>query len=508
MKYVDLFAGCGGLSLGIEASGGELLFAVEKSDMAARSFHHNFIGDMADERAWGRYVASELEDQVAAKVVVRPLADVLSHEEMLHDLAREELDLVVGGPPCQGFSMAGRRDKHDLRNRLAWEYLTFVERTSPKAVVIENVVGMSRSFIEGEDSSFNQLQLALTANGASKYGYAVQPVLVNAVHYGAPQFRPRLMLIAVRDDIAAAQGITVTSSIWKSDFVDRLNLSQVPPLAPVPTTRSAEAFTIRDAISDLQGWEGQWKGRNDLYRARLASFNAPVRAGRIALGEVPNQNLRRHSERVATRFSFYRMLLDNGLDQTLLSSMSALPEDLARELAKSKLSSLRPPLELSVTDSGKTKVLDTLDELIELALDLRTKKHSQKVLPADQPSRTVVTLPDDYGHPISPRTFTVRELARFQGFPDSFEFVGRETTGANRRRVEVPQYTQVGNAVSPWQSLAVGKRLAPIIRRARMMRAEGHNDYGASRVRDYGQLHQLLSEANVIEHEPVVLASS
>lgn len=463
MKYVDLFAGCGGLSLGIEAAGGKLLFAVEKSDMAARTFYHNLIGDAADEEAWKAYAGSELKDQVEAHVVVRPLADILACEEVLQSLAHQELDLVVGGPPCQGFSMAGRRDKDDLRNRLAWEYLTFVERTSPKAVVIENVVGMSRSFVEGEDSSFNQLQRALAANGSSQYGYVVQAVLVNAMHYGAPQFRPRLMLIAVRDDIAAAQGISVTPLIWKSDFLDLLDLEEVPALAPIPTTRSTEVFTIRDAISDLQGWEGLPKGRNDLYKRRLRLLAGAVRRREVALDTVPNQNLRKHSERVATRFSFYKLLLDNDLDQSLLSSMSSLPRGLARELASAKLSGLLPPFELAVA-SGKSIHVESTDDLVELALDLVTKKHSQKVLAADQPSRTVVTLPDDYGHPVAPRTFTVRELARFQGFPDSFQFVGRETTGAGRRRTEVPQYTQVGNAVSPWQSLAVGRRLKPIVR--------------------------------------------
>jgi DNA (cytosine-5)-methyltransferase 1 len=67
-----------------------------------------------------------------------------------------------------------------------------------------------------------------------------------------------------------------------------------------------------------------------------------------------------------------------------------------------------------------------------------------------------VSLPDDYVHPEVPRTMTVREMARFQSFPDSFEFRAKETTGSLRRRVEVPQYTQVGNAVPPKMALAVG----------------------------------------------------
>jgi len=101
--------------------------------------------------------------------------------------------------------------------------------------------------------------------------------------------------------------------------------------------------------------------------------------------------------------------------------------------------------------------------MLQLLLDLRTRKHSQKALAWNEPARTVVTLPDDYVHPSEPRIFTVRELARFQGFPDDFEFVGKETTGSLRRRVEVPQYSQVGNAVSPYLSFAIGNLLESLI---------------------------------------------
>ena len=81
-----------------------------------------------------------------------------------------------------------------------------------------------------------------------------------------------------------------------------------------------------------------------------------------------------------------------------------------------------------------------------------------------EPARTVVTVADDYVHPFAPRTFTVRELARFQGFPDTFEFRAKETTGGLNRRNEVPQYSQVGNAVSPFLALAVGKLATKVLK--------------------------------------------
>lgn len=464
MKFIDLFAGCGGLSLGVERAGGKLHFAVEKSEMAARTFYHNNIASARSDSDWERYLAREIAEQAAAGVIVRPLADVLEDGRVMADAAAHELDLVVGGPPCQGFSMAGRRNKDDVRNKLAWEFLSFVEQTSPKMVVIENVVGMSRSFVEGEDSSFQQLRLALELNERGKYRYVVQPVLVNAMHFGAPQHRPRLMLIALRKDLAVQLGVAATENIWKSGFKDQIETGDIPELAPKPSIASDDKLLIRDAIADLDTWPAHPPTQNKEYIKKLRNFESFV----VRRSEVlwrQNHNMRRHSPRVIKRFSFYKLLLERGIDQGLLSVMGQLDEDLALRHALVELRDIKFPVNIQVDLDGSAESIDNVEDLAALAWVLRTKKHSQKVLAADAPSRTVVTLPDDYGHPIHPRTFTVRELARFQGFPDNFEFMGKETTGAERRRVEVPQYTQVGNAVSPWQSYAVAARVREILDR-------------------------------------------
>lgn len=161
MKYVDLFAGCGGLSLGVERAGGELVVAVEKSDMAARTFYHNLVADASDARKWNDYIALPVKEQAEGRVLVKELNVLLNDDNVMQGLTEANLDLVVGGPPCQGFSLAGRRKFDDVRNKLPWEYLEFVARTQPKAVVIENVVGMNQRFTTQEESSFTQLQQAL-----------------------------------------------------------------------------------------------------------------------------------------------------------------------------------------------------------------------------------------------------------------------------------------------------------------------------------------------------------
>ena len=94
--------------------------------------------------------------------------------------------------------------------------------------------------------------------------------------------------------------------------------------------------------------------------------------------------------------------------------------------------------------------------------DLETKKHSQRALAANKfPKMTVVSIPDDYVHyDINmPRTFSVRECARLQTFPDHFHFYGKRTSGGERRKIDCPQYTQVGNAVPPKLSKSVAEHI-------------------------------------------------
>ena len=92
-----------------------------------------------------------------------------------------------------------------------------------------------------------------------------------------------------------------------------------------------------------------------------------------------------------------------------------------------------------------------------------TRKHSQRVIKKECPSPTVLTIPDDFIHPFEDRTLTVREMAALQGFKNNFIFYGSITTGGLRRRSEVPQYSQVGNAVPPPLSRAIGMRLIKIL---------------------------------------------
>lgn len=450
LTYVDLFAGCGGLSLGLEEAGFELALAVEKSPMAAETFFHNFIEPITDEGAFQEFVASPLEEQARKRLVVDELAAVLGCAPLLEHLKAQGIDLVAGGPPCQGFSLAGRRDPDDIRNKLPWQFLDFVAAIEPKAVLIENVSGMRQDFKKrAARSPFEDLRLALERSGP---GYVVQPALLNAMHFGVPQHRPRVMLFALRRDLAALAGIKGSAETWNSAYEESgtLLFNARPPLVPGATHTGEAKLTVADALKDLS--KAGYKKRT-----RPSAYAAGMRAGLEEGRALQNHVLRRHAEQTETRFRLYQYLRDAGIPPSVLgiAKQSGVTRKAMLGMARQALEGARLP---AVAPDG-TVLASDMDALVSLALRLGTKKHSQWPLSWDKPSPTVVSLPDDYVHPSEPRVLTVREMARLQSFPDHFEFRAKETTGSMRRRFEVPQYTQVGNAVPPRLGYAAGETI-------------------------------------------------
>jgi DNA (cytosine-5)-methyltransferase 1 len=467
-KCVDLFAGCGGLSLGLRAAGFKERLAVEKSEMAAETYHHNLIAPIEDVEKWKRdHVGADLAEQVHRGLVVNELGALLEREELVESIAAEGIDLVAGGPPCQGFSMAGRRNPDDARNRLPWQFLEFVETVKPKAVIIENVSGMKSDFAKhGKRSPFKELQEALRQTGS---GYVAQPLLLNARHFGAPQNRPRLFLVGISRDVADTLGITVSDTLWSSADDDGALLPTEggrPMLAPRRTHFSAPELehlgqdaarqkerVVQEALYGLL--EGAPSPQSLAYKEVLAGLDQHV-TGKKTSG-LKNHNKRRHSDKVTKRFGFYQVATERGVNKLVLG----LPyrHDLPREARLEAIRTTYP----GPSEGGGAEFLKDVETYVQHVQELATKKHSQRALRLLEPSPTVVSLPDDFVHPVEPRVPTVRELARFQTFPDTFEFRAKETTGAHRRRVEVPQYTQVGNAVPPLLAKALGTRLHQIL---------------------------------------------
>ena len=472
LTCVDLFAGCGGLSLGLKQAGFKVKLAVEKSPMAGETYYHNLICPIQKPEEWRRFHEDlSVAEQARSGLVVRELSEVLASQSILSQLRKAEIDLVAGGPPCQGFSLAGRRNPCDVRNRLPWQFLQFVDEVRPRAVIIENVSGIRRNYRKhGAAAPFDELRNALAKTGP---GYAVQAMLLNAMHFGVPQHRPRVFLVAVTEDLLSSLDGLIADSAWDSSFdtAHTETRRRRPLLAPKRTHFDAagksEHLTVWDAISDL--FDGGYTAEEPVsdYAREMRAESAFLKAVQLADASVlrpANHVLRRHSEFVKARFRLYQYFRQSEIPPQVLSipMKTGIPAAELRSMICSILANVDYPASL---EDG-TILARNEPAMVRLVWRLATKKHSQRALSWHKPAPTVLALPDDFVHPSVPRIPTVRELARFQSFPDCFEFRSKETTGSIRRRVEVPQYTQVGNAVPPRLAQALGNQLRDVLRAA------------------------------------------
>jgi DNA (cytosine-5)-methyltransferase 1 len=188
---IDLFAGCGGLSLGLEAAGFDIAAAVEFNAIHALVHHFNFP-----------YSVSICQD-------IRELKT----DELLTSIGAKgfdgEVDLVAGGPPCQGFSHIGKRQLDDPRNSLVFEYLRIIKDIQPKYFIFENVPGIA----SGRHKKF----LEELIDELEKIGYQVEkPIkILDASLYGAPQRRKRLIIMGSRNDL---KKVTYPSAIDSQGF--------------------------------------------------------------------------------------------------------------------------------------------------------------------------------------------------------------------------------------------------------------------------------------------------
>jgi DNA (cytosine-5)-methyltransferase 1 len=175
---LDLFSGCGGMSLGLEAAGFDLAASVEIDPIHSLVHHYNFP-----------YSVTICQD--ISQLSSQDLLTAIEHKGFGHNV-----DLIAGGPPCQGFSQIGKRQLEDPRNQLVFEYLRIVSEIKPKYFIFENVPGMAT----GKHQQF--LNELITEFAKSDYS-VVQPIQVlDASLYGAPQKRKRLILIGYRNDMS------------------------------------------------------------------------------------------------------------------------------------------------------------------------------------------------------------------------------------------------------------------------------------------------------------------
>ncbi len=408
-KFIDLFSGCGGLSLGLMQAGWEGIFAIEKTEAAFSTLSTNLLSQGRYSYAWPEWLPRK-------NMEVGEL--IANHVENLREL-RGTVDLIAGGPPCQGFSTAGKRDPNDPRNKLAEQYIKVVELVRPSYLILENVRGFNLSFkkdeLKGQEQNFPYS--LVVKKKLEEIGYGVSFKVVKSSDWGVPQHRPRFILIAKygvsSDDFDPFADI----GLFREGFLRAKGLEVDRPVSAGEAIQDLETFGRRLIPNE----DSQQNGFYELsYQPpqHLNGFLSIVRAG--LENEAPNSmRLARHSDAVRSKFS-----------------------DILKNC----------PRGVTVSKSYKA--------------EMEIKKQAITPLCKDLPSATVTTLPDDIIHYAEPRILTVRENARLQTFPDWFEFTGAYTTGGKQRKHTCPRYTQVGNAVPPLLAEAMGLLIEVEMKRA------------------------------------------
>lgn len=377
--YIDLFAGCGGLSLGLYNSRQwKGLFAIEKDSMAFQTLKYNLI-DQHNHFDWPSWLPCQNHE--IDKVL-------LNYKEELTKL-KGKVDLVVGGPPCQGFSSAGRREEKDKRNTLVYSYLEFIDTIRPRMIFFENVKGFDVGFLNNS-AERGIAYSRLVTERLKEIGYTDACYnILDFSEFGIPQRRQRVIIVASLNG-------KIDNSFFESIKDESIKLLKTKKLPVNPT--------IEDAISDLE--------------EKYGKVDSPDSNG-FKAGLYKTNNL--------TKYQKY-MRSDGEKN---------LPD--SHRFVKHRQ---------NVTDKFNQIIKD---ELTSKAIQQKyhTKKHTTQLLKRNLPSPTLTTLPDDFIHYSEPRILTVREYARIQSFPDWYEFKGKYTTGGCMRKHEVPRYTQIGNAIPP-----------------------------------------------------------
>lgn len=381
MKYIDLFSGCGGLALGLHNAGWKGLFAVEKSKDAFSTLKHNLI-DNNSNFDWPDWLPKQNHD----------INNIIEeHEEKLKSL-RGKISLVAGGPPCQGFSMAGRRREKDDRNKLIDSYIKFIELVQPEVLFFENVKGFTIGFKKGNERG--QAYSVYVVKKLQELGYNVHGEIVDFSEYGVPQKRQRYILVGMKNGESKEFFKAITQN--RAKFFKSKNLEK-------------DTTSLNDAISDLLQSNGTQESPDTksfqagVYAKATSSYQKLMRQNKSLTNQIADSHrFAKHKVETVEKFQY---ILDNGIANKNIS-------DDIKEKYKMKKRTVVPLCKISATP-------------------------------------TLTTLPDDYIHYCEPRILTVREYARIQSFPDSYEFKGGYTTGGERRKVDVPRYTQIGNAIPP-----------------------------------------------------------
>jgi len=384
VKSIDLFAGAGGLSCGLSMAGFTPILANELVEAHANTYQVN---------------------NENTNVVVGDVRKVFeSNLKKMLGLKKGELDLLAGGPPCQGFSVnAPIRDLDDERNHLFKDFLRVASELLPKAILIENVPGIVSL---GKGTVVQQIYKELES-----LGYTVNHRILFAGHYGVPQTRFRIIIIAIKGNANILFPEPEYNSKAVANFAGARELCI--KISPLFAQKLLPQTTVYDAIFDLPEIDG-------------GSKNPPMKYLKKAEGNY--QKVLRKGSNLVHNHSC------NGLGKVNLERLPYIPQG-------GNWTNI--PHEMLPKGMQRARRSD------------HTKRYGR--LHPEGMCSTILTKCDPHWgafiHPNQDRVLSIREAARIQSFPDTYHFTG-----------SIPQqYEQVGNAVPPFLAKKIGEEIAKII---------------------------------------------
>ncbi|MCZ4693784.1 DNA cytosine methyltransferase [Ancylomarina euxinus] len=518
-KHIELFAGCGGMALGMEAAKFKLFFANELSPMAGETFAYNILGENLQEALenkksaknvkWvsSKYDATDLVNRLREnpldsinrdytdlkdfenfkeKLIIGDINELLeffnNNQEVVSQIQKKNIDLLSGGPPCQGFSLAGLRKKDDYKNKLPMSFVKMAALIQPKVILLENVKGITSPFTENGKKHYAWLEVS---KAFALNGFVPVCMMLNSKYFGVPQNRPRFILFAFRRDIfdkllleeSLNEILNISEGFYNKVVASEKELEKITikdfkyyniedeseyfngNVLPEIITEKGEFISASSAIDDISNPSKKYKFKNIKADYSLKLAEHFINKDYLENGLLKNHEERNHGKLVKERFKIYQAIsnLNNGLQVNayrLITNKVINAED-----EEEVLNALK---QFKFGIKGEIRFKSN-KELRAYISERSTRKHSQRALQIKEPAPAQLTIPDDVCHYKETRTLTVREMARFQSFPDWFVFRSKVTTGGNMRRFEVPQYTQVGNAVPPLLAEVLGKTISKLL---------------------------------------------
>jgi DNA (cytosine-5)-methyltransferase 1 len=469
LRLLDLFAGCGGLSLGFHLDGYQVMGGIEWDPRAAETHASNFFSDCSPDN---------VRDHAIPRDITQTHPRVFMREVLGADSPLNLIDIIVGGPPCQAFARIGRAKLREVlehpngfltddRANLYTQFLEYVEFFRPLAVLMENVPDIM--------NYGNQNVAEEIATSLEDMGYTSRYTILNSAHYGIPQMRQRFYLIAFHGELnihpvfpQPTHYIDLPEGYENAQMValNNVNLFDLQDVhyseAPEPTEDLPHAVSASEAIGDLPPITRHLEGRMKRGVRRfdtLACYRDDVTPSRYArrMREWPgfesDEGVWDHVTRYLPRdFQiFARMNPGDQYPEAYTLAETIFEEERGR-LEKEQGRSIEPG----------TEEYKQLKASIVPPYDPGKFPNKWRKLDPNEPSRTLTAHigKDTYSHihydSDQARVISVREAARLQSFPDGFKFSGAMNAA----------FRQIGNSVPPLQANALARQIRQLLKTA------------------------------------------